>query len=165
MAKFTGPWNRAVNKLKDAKDWVAGPAEEEVLRFGFAVADEVTRNMESSPPPALKAATVERKTQEGWPYPERTWYESGWLIKNAFDVSVESIGKRGNTSVAVLTSNKKHPKWDIPASTLFNYLEFGTPTIAPRPVFTPVIQSLQRGDSKLLEEFRKSLADKIKFDV
>jgi len=164
MSIFKGPWRRVTSKLKDMKDTIAGPAKEELQILGDNIAADVIANMKSNPPPVLAAMTIERKAQQGYPFPNLRWYQSGWMIDNAMEVSVK-VGRLGRTSLITTVTDKVHPEANMRTSTLFKWLEYGTTKMPGRPVLTPVYRAIKRGKYKPMDKFTKSIQDRIRVEI
>jgi hypothetical protein len=153
-------YKSVVSSLKRAKHWLVGPSEDKLQKLGEKVKAEVVQNMKDNPPPPLAQRTIARKARQGYSFPARRWYQSGWMVENSIKVEVKKK-MFGKTSLLVVGSNEIHPEAGVPAKRLFRWLELGTSTIPPRPVFKPVSKAILRGDF-LVDEFSEEMMDYVR---
>lgn len=156
--KKTGPWGRVKRLLDNIEEVVKPHSKPAMMELGQKLSDDIHARMALAPPPPLAASTVERKTKQGWDFPSRSWYQSGYLVENnPFEVryNAKLFGKSSIT-VAVFEDAGPHPRSSSDIHTIVQTLEYGNFRIPPRPIFRPILRRLRLGlydkDIKIMEK-------------
>ena len=163
--KVTDSFERVAGQLKDARSWVL-PQKEELEALAYNIEEQVRAGMMAAPPPPLAQRTKDLKLAKGREYPDRTWWDTGWLIEKGLDVKVKR-GALGKAQVLILPSDKVHPPSGRKASVVFGWMEYGIPPRdghpgqPPRPVLGPIEKSIKSGKNPALDEFREKLVKRI----
>ncbi len=129
--------------------------------MGKAVEKELRKRMRASPKPKLAFSTIEKKTVMGAPFPTRTWWEWGELIKAPIELHYET--KRfARSTITLQFVNKIHKgknrkRGQIPNGTLAEFLEHGTHTSPARPVFGPLAEEVTAGTVASVKAAQKKM--------
>lgn len=156
--RFVGEWSKFVFNLRTLKNRIIGFKHEDVEVLGSRLVAELRRNIANSPPPPLAESTVLKKILRGAPYPARSLYETGDLLKYGPELFVNQNRRKVDIEIV---SGRIHVGSKMTYRQLLVIHEFGTKTIPPRPVLGPILNNLNAGKYPEL----KALGDGLMFAI
>jgi len=161
---FKGPWDKLVNTFNSGRDWLMGPAQDEMLVFGWAIQDQIKDAMRTNRY-QLASATIFRKMAMGRSQPSQAWLDTLALLEGGLDTPRVEAKGLGRKSLLALVSEDGHPTAGMSYAELFSTLEYGTNKAPPRPILKPIADSVNSGKNPALEVFKASMANKIRLRI